>query len=171
MPVDRAARDLARRGRYDVHMKRADALVSLSRRQFCEGLASCIGVAAIAGCTAGQESGAGGVCDDQTIDCGPPATFEAGTPVFFASGLFFVVRDASGLYAVSAICTHEGGTINVTGSDYTCPRHAAVFDFDGNVVAGPARLPLPHRAMCTLDNGNVGVNASVTVPQAQRLDA
>ena len=154
-------------------MKRSDALVSVSRRQFCEGLATCLGLAAIAGCTAGEDAhaDAGGACGDEMIDCGPPATFVSEMPVFFASGLFFVVRDANGLYAVSATCTHEGGTINLMGSDYVCPRHGAVFDLDGNVVAGPAELPLPHREMCTLDNGNVGVNPAVTVPATQRLSA
>ncbi len=154
-------------------MKRSDALVSLSRRQFCEGLATCLGLVAIAGCTTGQDlqADAGGACGSQMIDCGPASTFKSAMPVFFASGIFFVVRDADGLYAVSATCTHEGGTINLMGSDYVCPRHGAVFDLDGNVVAGPARLPLPHLEMCTLDNGNIGVNPSVMVPQAQRLSA
>jgi len=153
-------------------MKRSDALVSVSRRQFCEGLATCLGLVAIAGCTAGDANpDTAAACGTEPIDCGPPDTFVADTPVFFANGLFFVVRDANGLYAVSAICTHEGGTVNVMGSDYVCPRHAAVFDFDGNVLGGPAPLPLPHRAMCMLDNGNIGVNPSATVPQTQRLDA
>ena len=97
--------------------------------------------------------------------------FKSEMPVFFSTGLFFVVRDASGLYAVSAICTHEGGTINLVGSDYVCPRHGATFDFDGNVLGGPAMMALPHLEMCTLANGNIGVNPSVKVPATQRLTA
>ena len=92
-------------------------------------------------------------------------------PVFFSSGIFFVVRDAGGLYAVSATCTHEGGTINLVGSDYVCPRHGATFDFDGNVLSGPAMLELPHLEMCMLANGNIGVNPSVKVSATQRLSA
>ena len=155
-------------------MRRSVALVSVSRRQFCEGLASCLGLAAIAGCiTSGQSSGpdASGSCGSQSIDCGPASTFMSEMPVFFSSGIFFVVRDASGLYAVSATCTHEGGTINVVGTDYVCPRHGATFDFDGNVLGGPAPLPLPHLEMCMLGNGNIGVNPSVKVPETQRLNA
>lgn len=154
-------------------MRRSAALVSVSRRQFCESLASCLGLAAIAGCTTGQSSGtdAGGTCGSQNIDCGPSSTFVSEMPVYFATGLFFVVRDASGLFAVSAICTHEGGTINIVGNDYVCPRHGATFDFDGNVVSGPAVLALPHFEMCTLANGNIGVNPSVKVPATQRLSA
>ena len=155
-------------------MKRSLAVVSVSRRQFCEGLASCLGLAAIAGCTTGQPSGtdaAGGTCGSQNIDVGPAATFVANMPVFFSGGIFFVVRDASGLYAVSATCTHEGGTINVVGSDYVCPRHGAQFQFDGTVISGPAVLPLPHLEMCVLANGNIGVNPAVKVDAAQRLNA
>jgi Rieske Fe-S protein len=155
-------------------MRRSPALVSVSRRQFCEGLASCLGLAAIAGCSTGQPSGAdapAGACGTQNVDVGPASAFASETPVFFSSGIFFVVRDASGLYAVSATCTHEGGTINVVGSDYVCPRHGATFDFDGKVLGGPATLPLPHLEMCMLDNGNIGVNPSVKVPEAQRLNA
>lgn len=153
-------------------MRRSVALVSVSRRQFCEGLASCLGLAAVAGCiTSGQSRApdAGG-CGSQSIDCGPASTFISEMPVFFSNGIFFVVRDANGLYAVSATCTHEGGTINVVGSDYVCPRHGATFDFDGNVLGGPATLPLPHLEMCMLENGNIGVNPSVKVPETQRLN-
>jgi len=105
------------------------------------------------------------------IDVGPASTFVANTPVFFSSGIFFVVRDANGLFAVSATCTHEGGTINVVGSDYVCPRHGAQFQFDGTVIGGPASIPLPHLEMCTLANGNIGVNPSVKVAATDRLNA
>ena len=158
---------------YNLRVKRSDALVSLSRRQFCEGLATCVGIAAIAGCTSGQASrvDAGGACGTEMFDCGPASAFAMDTPVFFVAALAFVVRDAGGLYAVSATCTHEGGTIKLMGSDYVCPRHGAVFDFDGNVVSGPAPLPLPHLEMCMLDNGHVGVNPAVQVPETSRLSA
>jgi len=153
-------------------MRRSVALVSVSRRQFCEGLASCLGLAAIAGCTTGQSSGpdAAGTCG-QSVDCGPASTFMSNMPVFFSDGIFFVVRDANGIYAVSGTCTHEGGTINLAGSDYVCPRHGATFDFDGNVIVGPAVLPLPHYEVCMLANGNIAVNTSVKVPADQRLSA
>ena len=153
-------------------MKRSDALITVSRRQFCEGLAGCLGLAAIAGCTTGQSSttDASDTCGSQSIDCGPASTFVSEMPVFFSGGLFFVVRDANGLYAVSAICTHEGGTINLMGSDYVCPRHGARFDLDGNVLSGPAMLALPHLAMCMLANGNIGVDPSANVPATQRLN-
>jgi nitrite reductase/ring-hydroxylating ferredoxin subunit len=154
-------------------MRRSEALASVSRRQFCGGLASCVGLAAIAGCTSSQASGvdAAGACGSEMIDCGPASTFALNMPVFFATALVFVVRDAGGLYAVSATCTHEGGTINLMGNDYVCPRHGAVFDLDGNVVNGPATVPLPHLEMCMLDNGNIGVNPSVKVPETSRLSA
>ena len=82
-----------------------------------------------------------------------------------------VVRDANGLYALTARCPHQGFTTRVQGNDFVCPRHGSLFSFDGAVLTGPATAPLVHYAMCTLDNGHVGVLTSQTVSESQRLDA
>ncbi len=163
-------------------MKKPAALVSLSRRQFCEGLAGCVGLAALASCSSNDmtmqhvdartpDSGTTGGCATGAMDVGMPSTFMTGKPVFITTGNFFVVRDAGGLYALTARCTHEGVTTIVQGSDFYCPRHGAQFDFNGAVVQGPASTPLVHYAMCMLSNGHVGVTTSQTVPAAQRLNA
>jgi nitrite reductase/ring-hydroxylating ferredoxin subunit len=164
-------------------MKRPDALVTISRRQFCGGVAGCLGVAALASC--GDSGGnstpdahtaidapAMGTCSATGItDVGVPSTFMAGKPVYFSTGRFFVVRDSGGLYALTARCTHQGVTTYVSGGHFYCPGHGATFDFNGNVLGGPTVTPLYHYAMCTLSNGHVGVNLSQTVSQSQRLNA
>jgi cytochrome b6-f complex iron-sulfur subunit len=156
-------------------MKRSDALIAISRRQFCSGLAGCVGIIAAAGCGSSDAQmvdapGSGGVCSTATaLDVGTPSTFALNTPVYFAAGFVFVVRDANGLYALTARCPHQGFTTRVEGSFFVCPRHGSEFSFDGAVLTGPAFQPLVHFAMCTLDNGHVGVFTSQTVPDSQRL--
>ncbi len=182
-------------------MKRSDELAIVTRRGFCGGIASCLGLTLVSckdgdfrivetgpligsddspvdASTAGDASsdgstdGGGGMCPTTgATDVGAPSTFSLLTPVYFSSGNFFVVRDSGGLYALTAKCTHAGVTVTAETSDFYCMQHGARFDFDGNVTLGPAALPLVHYAMCTLASGHVGVIRSQTVPQSQRLVA
>jgi cytochrome b6-f complex iron-sulfur subunit len=160
-------------------MKRSDALMTISRRQFCSGLAGGIGIAVVAGCTSSPQPASvdapvmnGGVCPTTgAIDVGAPSTFTLNTPVYFAMGFLFVVRDANGLYALTARCPHQGFTTRVEGTDFVCPRHGSQFSFDGAVITGPATAPLVHYAMCTLPNGNIGVLTSTVVADSDRLNA
>ena|SRR5450432_3421474 len=165
-------------------MKRSSSLVSLvslSRREFCAavGLATAGGLV-IVGCSSDSQqspdaslppdagSGSSGTCGTGT-DVGLPATFTLNTPVYIASGRFFVVRDSGGLFAVSARCTHQGVTVGISGSQYRCPAHGATFMFNGTVTGGPTSTSLSHFSMCTLANGHVGVAPGTTVPAATRL--
>jgi len=112
----------------------------------------------------------GGVCPTTgALDVGVPSDFMANVPVYFSMGFVFVVRDAGGLYALTARCPHQGFTTRVQGSDFVCPRHGSLFSFDGAVLTGPATAPLVHYAMCTLANGHVGVLTSQTVATTDRL--
>jgi cytochrome b6-f complex iron-sulfur subunit len=159
-------------------MKRPDALVTISRRHFCSGLAGCLGIAVAAGCggssdgqTVDAPPGSGGVCPTTgALDVGAPSSFMLHMPVYFAMGFVFVVRDANGLYALTARCPHQGFTTRIEDNYFLCPRHGSEFSFDGAVLTGPASAPLVHYAMCMLDNGNVGVLTSQTVADSERLD-
>lgn len=176
-------------------MKRAEGLVSLSRRELCGGVAACLGLATIAGCVdgdlapvstgpltgPGQEHPPDASPPDTVIvascpasgvsDVGTATTFVANTPVYFTAGNFFVVRDAGGLYAVTARCTHEGYTCIAEAGKFHCKKHDAFFDYNGGIITGPVVVGLVHYAMCTLANGHVGVIAAQTVPKTQRLVA
>ncbi|MEO7260357.1 MAG: Rieske (2Fe-2S) protein [Jatrophihabitantaceae bacterium] len=44
--------------------------------------------------------------------------------------------------AYSAICTHEGCTVQPAGRELDCPCHGSVFDLKGAVLNGPAGRPL-----------------------------
>ncbi len=159
-------------------MKRPAALTTISRRQFCSGLAGCVGIVA-AGCAASPQAQPvdapfknGGVCPTTgALDVGAPSAFMPNMPVYFSMGFLFVVRDANGLYALTARCPHQGFTTVVEGTYFVCPRHGSEFSFDGAVLTGPAFQPLVHYAMCTLPSGNVGVLVSEMVPDTDRLNA
>jgi nitrite reductase/ring-hydroxylating ferredoxin subunit len=112
----------------------------------------------------------GATCTGTATDVGAASTFVTNTPVYFSSGKFFVVRDAGGLYAVTAVCTHEGATCGLSGGDIHCPRHGALFKYDGTIISGPVSRELAHYSMCTLANGHIGVTKT-TCAKAQRLVA
>ena len=58
-----------------------------------------------------------------------------------------LVKSKTGVYAYSAVCTHEGCTVqyNSASKNLQCGCHGAVFDpgKDGTVVTGPTNKPLP----------------------------
>jgi nitrite reductase/ring-hydroxylating ferredoxin subunit len=110
-------------------------------------------------------------CTGSPTDVGAASTFVAGSPKYFSSGNFFIVRDSGGLYALTAKCTHEGATTVVDSGQFYCPRHGATFSFLGTALSGPVSVALKHYAMCTMANGHVGVETSMVVSQSQRLDA
>jgi nitrite reductase/ring-hydroxylating ferredoxin subunit len=143
---------------------------TLERRHFILGCAAAASVAACSGGTTttgnyddagggGDDAGDGGddastssddasdaassACPSTAKDTGKkPADFAQGTATYFPSVVGFVVRDAGGLYALTAICTHAGCTVTARSSTgFTCPCHGATFDENGNATGGPVSRP------------------------------
>ena len=58
----------------------------------------------------------------------------------------FLFRTKTGVFAYSAICTHQGSTVDYfkAGKKFVCPTHGASFDpFNGGkLVSGEAKGPL-----------------------------
>jgi nitrite reductase/ring-hydroxylating ferredoxin subunit len=168
---------------------------TLDRRGFCQLLGACVGGLVLGACTddgsvvdvgpigdgvdaavstdgsvVNPDASSGGACTGSPTDVGAPTAFTTGTATLF--GMFFVMRDAGGLYAVSSQCTHRTGvTIGVSSGRFRCPRHGAIYNFDGSIVSGPVTRTLVHYAMCLLPNGHVGVSASQQVATSVRLVA
>ena len=76
-------------------------------------------------------------------------------------------RDAGGVYAMSALCTHKFCDMNPKGqvspSGVRCTCHNSKFDNNGAVTQGPAIKALDHFD-CAIDaDGNVGVDKAKVV--------
>jgi len=139
---------------------------SLDRRGFCACALALGGTAALASC-----GGGGGSASAPPAPATPPSTTvttsetrasllaaPAGTTRnYLGTGNvcpgqtgalqgFYLVRDAKGIYAVSASCLHLGGRIDAVAGGFTCSCHGSAYDLSGNVTVGPAPLgaTLPH---------------------------
>ena len=88
---------------------------------------------------------------------------------------FVVARDASGVYAMSAVCTHAGclldDSANKVSTGLSCPCHGSTFDGNGSVTAGPARSPLQHYAVTIAADGSITVDGSHPVSAGTRTSA
>ena len=91
--------------------------------------------------SAGESSASKKIIEDASLEIGATHNFEskAGTPAV-------LFRTKAGVFAYSAVCTHEGCTVqfNSASKNLQCGCHGAVFDpFDGaKVVTGPTNQPL-----------------------------
>ena len=131
---------------------RRNSKVSLDRRGFLR--VSTVAAIAVAGAAVGKllpktaasnsssdNSGSKKIIEDATFKVGATHNFEskAGTPAV-------LFRTKTGVFAYSAVCTHEGCTVqfNSASKNLQCGCHGAVFDpFDGaKVVTGPTNQPL-----------------------------
>jgi len=112
----------------------------------------------------------------------PPSTFEIGTVADFSTGAdpdaygvilvdpkwkteqrFFVIRDASRIYALFARCTHLGCTVNWFPGlrIFKCPCHGSQFYSNGVNFAGPAPRPLDRLKIFMNARGNLVVDTNV----------
>jgi cytochrome b6-f complex iron-sulfur subunit len=82
-------------------------------------------------------------------------------------------RDAGGLYAMSASCTHAGCLLAVTGAEGAeqlyCPCHGSLFDASGDVTRGPARAALPHYRVDVAADGSITIQGGEPVAPDTRM--
>ncbi|MBI3682774.1 MAG: Rieske 2Fe-2S domain-containing protein, partial [Acidobacteria bacterium] len=67
-----------------------------------------------------------------------PQSLAAGEAYVPAGRTVAVFRDASGVHAISMVCTHLGCIIKPTPEGFECPCHGSRFALDGSVTKGPA---------------------------------
>lgn len=86
-------------------------------------------------------------------------------------GNFFLIKDATGIYAMTAVCTHLGCTVGApVASLITCPCHGSQYNLSGGNVLGPAVLPLVHFTVTeATPGGALVVNTAQTVAASVRL--
>jgi len=120
----------------------------------------------------GGDGGSSPACGAGVVSTGKmPSDFATGMATYFSAQKTFVARDDGGLFALTAVCTHQGATITfvASGKYFNCPRHGSHFSLVGAVTKGPATKPLRHDAMCLDEGGKVAFDVKTVVDAATRL--
>lgn len=104
------------------------------------------------------------------LKIGPPGDYPVtGEPVRVPGQNLFVVHDAGGFWAVSAICSHLGCIVAGTPDGFGCPCHGSRFAPNGRVVQGPAPSPLSWFELSLAPDGQLVVHTDKTVPVGTRF--
>src|SRR5499426_2463176 len=109
----------------------------------------------------------------------PPPTFKAGFPneiqvgqvderfkqrfaVWLVRSAFDPFANATGIFALSTVCTHLGCTPNwlETEQKFKCPCHGSGYHKDGVNFEGPTPRPLERYAISLADDGQILVDKS-----------
>jgi Rieske Fe-S protein len=91
----------------------------------------------------------GDLSQPRELSIGTADLFKPGTSkqVFFGNEKVIVVRSAGGTFmAASAVCTHQGCSIRYEAKsgveELACNCHESRFELDGQLISGPAVIPL-----------------------------
>jgi Rieske Fe-S protein len=102
-----------------------------------------------------------GISNCASATLGGKATAVSKGTLVAVGGELILGRDAGGLYAMSASCTHNGCTVIVVGSapqqSLHCPCHGSNFSSTGAVTRGPAPAALPHYQLEVSSDGEITV--------------
>ncbi len=105
-----------------------------------------------------------------TVIYDPPTIFKAGYIDDYAMGAFsdrwlekqkvWIQRKREGLVAFIAVCTHLGCVPKLVVDDnrITCSCHGTNFTLEGDVISGPAPVPLYRAAIKLADDGQIIVD-------------
>lgn len=157
----------------------------LSRRDFCAAAGAGLATLGIVACGGGLGTGNDDLAGAGTEDLAggnstcPPGGLAGGSAAALATGTYqhltgggnsvYLCRDATGLFAMDARCTHEGALLTKQASRMYCPRHGATFDLNGEHPTGPANGPLDHYSVCVDAAGNISIDPNTVVDATTRV--
>ena len=146
-----------------------------SRRHFLEILAATSGACALAPlCASGcmQQLATGQSPAHGPVAAGNVKDVPVGSFAFVSDQPVVLARDDAGLYAMSAICTHQQCNMHNDGGvdsrGVHCDCHGSSFDKNGAPTGGPARRTLDHYAVDLASDGTITVQASQLVSTTTR---
>lgn len=98
--------------------------------------------------------------EERRFAVGRPEDVPVGTVLVLVRQRVFVVREARGFYALSAVCTHLGCITRYEAErrGFFCPCHGSRYSLGGAVTAGPAPQSLV-RLQLTIEREQLVVDA------------
>lgn len=105
-----------------------------------------------------------------SITLDQPIVYSLGSITLVPEVKAWLIHDESGIYAVSATCTHLGCMINGEQDKFICPCHGSQFDLSGRVLRGPAAKSLQNFEVRLSEDGRVVIDRRVTVLPTERLE-
>ncbi len=104
------------------------------------------------------------------LKIGSPGDYPVSSdPVRVPGQNLFVIHDAEGFGAVSAVCTHLGCIVASVPEGYACPCHGSRFGTDGRVVQGPAPSPLNWFELSLAPDGQIVVHTDKPAQMGSRF--
>jgi len=112
----------------------------IGRRTFLVQSGILAALAALSACGAGGDVTAPPLASNTTINIAnyPALANVGGVAVLTIGGapLAIVRTGASSFLALSRVCPHQGGTVQLSGNDFVCPVHGATFNLSGQWIGG-----------------------------------
>ena len=103
------------------------------------------------------------------VNAGKPDRYPDNSVTLDPASAIYLVHDAQGFFALSAICTHLGCLTAwkpETGR-IECPCHGSKFRLDGTKIEGPAPKPLPLLRTWLNEDGELMVDRSKVLTSKQ----
>ncbi len=91
------------------------------------------------------------------FDIGPASNYRLTSRTVIAYIPAIIIRDKTGLRALSLTCSHLGCTIEQRNFGFECPCHSSRYDPNGKVLKGPATANLRQLRVMETEDGNLHV--------------
>ena len=139
----------------------------MDRRRFVKTGSTSLAIAGVGACVFGIRYLSPNVLYEPSpvVTVGKPEHYRTGSVTLDAKNGIFVIREAEGFYALSAVCTHLGclTVYKAETGEIACPCHGSTFRRDGSTIGGPAPKALSWLKMWLADDGNLQVDRSSNV--------
>jgi cytochrome b6-f complex iron-sulfur subunit len=91
------------------------------------------------------------------FDIGPESDYPIPSHTVLPNIPAVIIRDESGVKAMSLTCTHLGCMVEQRNFGYECPCHGSRYTPEGKVYKGPASSNLPMLQVKKSEDGNLHV--------------